>query len=148
MATRGSYRPKPADEIRRNMSAIRSGGNQAEVALRKEVHRMGLRFRVYPRHVFGRPDFVFPGKRVAVFVDGDFWHGRVLIEQGMDALRERHRDRAYWVDKMIKRVQRDELVTKTLEESGWLVLRFWESEVRADVGRLAGVIRDAVVGRP
>jgi DNA mismatch endonuclease, patch repair protein len=115
------------------MSAIRSSGNAVEVSLRKEVHRLGLRYRVYPKNVFGRPDFVFPAGKVAVFVDGDFWHGRILIEQGLEALRERHRGRRYWIDKMTRRVERDELVTRTLEEGGWLVLRFWESDVDADV---------------
>jgi DNA mismatch endonuclease, patch repair protein len=115
------------------MSAIRSSGNAVEVMLRKEVHRIGLRYRVYPKNVFGRPDFVFPTGKVAVFVDGDFWHGRVLIEQGLEALRERHRGSTYWIEKTIRRVERDELVTRTLEEAGWLVLRFWESDVKADV---------------
>jgi len=115
------------------MSAIRSTGNAVEVALRSAIHRLGLRFRVYPGEIFGRPDFVFPSRRIAVFVDGDFWHGRVLVENGVDALRQRHRNNPYWIDKMLKRVHRDELVTRTLEESGWLVLRFWESDVKKDL---------------
>lgn len=126
------------------MAAIRSVGNKTEARLRKSVHRLGLRYRKYPRNLPGRPDFVFPSARVAVFVDGDFWHGRILIERGLEALRERVRNRPYWVSKLRARVARDRLVTRELERNGWLVLRFWESDVRDDIDSAVDQIRIAV----
>jgi DNA mismatch endonuclease (patch repair protein) len=133
------YRPKPRDEIARNMSAIRSADNKTEAALRKALHRMGLRYRKYAADLPGRPDIVFPTERVAVFVDGDYWHGRVLREQGMDALRARIKtpQKEYWLNKFQRRVARDDYVTGALEAEGWTVLRFWEGDIKKDVAPAA-----------
>src|SRR6202023_2421361 len=81
------YRPKSAEEIRRNMSAIRSTDNRTERLLRSALHRRGLRFRKYVSDVPGRPEIVFRREHVAVFVDGDYWHCRVLQERGLSAFR-------------------------------------------------------------
>src|SRR5215212_10158138 len=100
MPARKVYRPKPQAEIHRNMSAIRARENRAEVALRKALHAMGLRYRKYRRDLPGCPDFVFPREKIAVFVDGDYWHGRELVERGRTAfirsLRMPNRD--YWIE--------------------------------------------------
>lgn len=126
-------RRKSDTEIARNMSAIRSTENQTEVALRSALHRAGLRFRKYATDLPGKPDIVFRGSKVAVFVDGDFWHARVLRESGMRALRRRveGRNREYWLSKFQRRVARDDEVNASLRREGWRVLRFWESELKA-----------------
>lgn len=143
------YRPKPRDEVARNMSAIRSGENKTEVALRKALHRLGLRYRKYAANLPGRPDIVFPTERVAVFVDGDYWHGRLLREQGLDALRERIKtpQKDYWLGKFQRRVARDDYVTATLEAAGWTVLRFWEGDIKKDVTPAAEAVAETVRGR-
>lgn len=129
------YKPKSAEEIRRNMSAIRSTGGKTEVALRSMLHRRGLRFRKNYAKLPGRPDIVFIRARVAVFIDGDYWHARVLRERGPAALEESMKtaNRAYWIEKFTKRVERDDDVTATLEDDGWTVVRLWESEVRTNL---------------
>lgn len=93
-----------------------------------------MRFRKYAADLPGNPDIVFCSARVAVFVDGDFWHARILREEGLSALRKRlPKDRqAYWIEKFRRRVQRDDEVTALLGREGWKVLRFWESELKAD----------------
>ena len=143
------YRPKSPDEIQRNMSAIRSTGGKTEVALRSILHRRGLRFRKNYTKLIGKPDVVFPGARVAVFIDGDYWHARVLREKGPEALYARIKtaNQDYWIDKFTKRVKRDDEVTATLEEDGWTVLRFWESDVRGGLEGAADVIEKSVVDR-
>jgi DNA mismatch endonuclease, patch repair protein len=83
-----AYRPKPKDEIARNMSAIRSSGNRTETAPRRELHRRGLRCKKYAAHLPGRPDIVIPTERIAVFVDGAYWHCRILQEKGPESVRE------------------------------------------------------------
>lgn len=130
-----TYRPKPRDEIARNMAAIRSTENKVESALRSHLHAMGLRYRKYAKELPGRPDFVFTRERVAIFVDGDYWHARILLEQGIAALEARLRtpNKSYWLKKFSARVKRDQAVTRALEESGWLVLRLWESDVKKDI---------------
>lgn len=145
-----SYRPKPRDEITRNMSAIRSTGNRTEVALRQALHALGLRYRKYRRDLPGRPDIVFPIERIAVFVDGDYWHGRILVEQGLAAVEKRiarlaEPSREYGRDKFTSRVARDRDVSAALRRDGWLVLRFWESDVKKELGptalRIAAAVR-------
>ena len=144
------YNPKPRDQIRRNMSAIRSTGGQTEVALRSILHRRGLRFRKNDPRLSGKPDIVFPGARVAVFVDGDYWHARVLRESGPEALERRMKtgNRAYWIEKFTKRIDRDDEVTATLEQEGWTVLRLWESEVRVDLEGAADRVEALLSGAP
>lgn len=124
------------------MSAIRSTGGKTEVALRSILHRRGLRFRKNDSRLLGKPDIVFPGARVAVFIDGDYWHARVLREQGSGALYTRIKtaNRDYWIEKFTKRVKRDDEVTAALEKDGWTVLRFWESDVRADLKGTAELV--------
>lgn len=144
-----AYTPKSSDEIHRNMSAIRSTGGKTEVALRSILHRRGFRFRKnYPK-LLGRPDIVFTRARVAVFIDGDYWHARILRERGTEALKVQLKtpNRAYWIEKFTKRVTRDNDVTATLQAEGWIVLRLWESDVRIDLNRAADLISRTVTQR-
>lgn len=141
--------PKSRDEIRRNMSAIRSRDNRTEMALRRCLHSFGLRYRLHPTTILGKPDIVFVRERVAVFVDGDYWHARLLREQGLDALTRRLRNdgKDYWIKKFSRRVVRDDEVTASLSYQGWLVLRFWEGDIRRDVIPTARAIESAVKRR-
>ena len=128
------------------MSAIRSTGGKTEVALRSILHRRGLRFRKNYAKLIGKPDIVFPGARVAVFIDGDYWHARVLREQGPKALQDQMKtaNRGYWINKFTKRVDRDDEVTVALEQDGWTVVRIWETDARADLEGAADLIEVAV----
>lgn len=144
-----AYQPKTPEEIYRNLSAVRSTGGKLEVALRSILHRRGLRFRKNDPRVLGKPDIVFAGPRVAVFVDGDFWHARVLREKGLDQLKAglKTANRAYWIDKFTKRVVRDDYVSDTLRKEGWTVIRLWESDALKDIEAAADLIEAAVRGR-
>lgn len=118
------------------MGAIRSTENKTERLLRSALHKRGLRFRKYDRRLPGHPDIVFPGARVVVFVDGDYWHGRVLQEQGLMALKRSIRKRAshsYWLAKFQRNFARDREATAGLRNAGWHVLRLWESDVKRDI---------------
>jgi DNA mismatch endonuclease (patch repair protein) len=121
------------------MSAVKARGNKAEAALRRELWRRGYRYRLYHAKLIGRPDIVFVSARVAVFVDGDFWHGRGMIDNGEEAFRATMRTarQDWWVAKLKRNIARDTEVNQTLEESGWRVVRLWESDVKADVHRAA-----------
>jgi DNA mismatch endonuclease, patch repair protein len=143
------YRPKPADEVRRNMSAIRSRDNRTELALRKALFAAGLRFRLHRRDLSGNPDIVFVGARVAVFVDGDFWHARSLREKGIEAVRRAIRTptQSYWLAKFARRVVRDDEVSEALRKEGWRVMRFWESDVKRDLQKTVRAVVRAVKRR-
>jgi DNA mismatch endonuclease (patch repair protein) len=142
------YRPKSREEIARNMAAIRSKDNRTEAALRKALYAMGFRYRKYLAGIPGRPDIAFSREKVAVFVDGDYWHGRVVRERGVDVLRSYYteKQRAYWIDKLSRNVARDDRVNEELRALGWLVVRFWESDIKKDIGtaalQVASVVRD------
>jgi DNA mismatch endonuclease (patch repair protein) len=106
------------------MAQVKSGGNKStEVRLAAAFRRSKIRGwrRQYP--LFGKPDFTFPKQRVAVFVDGCFWHGHPK-KCRMPAM-----NRIYWVNKIARNMARDKLVTRTLRKKGWKVLRIWESSV-------------------
>lgn len=130
-------RRKDKAEIARNMSAIHSTGNRTETALRKTLHAAGFRYRKYSPHVVGKPDIVFPRERIAVFVDGDYWHGRRLAEEGLEALALYYtpKQRRYWIPKLQRNIARDDAVTSALQRDGWYVIRLWESDVKRDVER-------------
>lgn len=103
------------------MSAIRSENTKPEIVLRKALWAKGLRFRVY----YGKEkiDIAFPSKRLAIFVDGCFWHGCPIHSH----LPKSHKD--YWHPKLKRNIERDKAKNSRLERDGWKVLRFWEHEL-------------------
>jgi DNA mismatch endonuclease (patch repair protein) len=97
------------------------------------MHRLGFRFRLATERLPGRPDFVFVRQRVAVFVDGDFWHGRQWRNRGFDSLVSHLRgirNSAYWIRKIERNIARDRGVNRRLRAAGWRVVRVWESELK------------------
>ena len=147
-----TYRPKTRAEVARNMSAIRSRENRTETALRKALFATGLRYRKYRDDIPGRPDIAFPAEKVAVFVDGDYWHCRLLVDKGRSALQRHLRrlpvtSRTYWLEKFTSRVKRDREITGSLRRDGWIVLRLWESDIKFDLSRAAKRVITAVQKR-
>jgi DNA mismatch endonuclease (patch repair protein) len=138
------YKPRDPKVTSAVMSAVRSKGNKAEVALRKELWRRGYRYRLYDGRLPGRPDLVFRSRKAVVFVDGDFWHGRALIEQGSEALLTAVRTERgeWWLNKITRTVERDRLASERLRSDGWKVLRLWESEVKRDVAAAADRVEE------
>jgi DNA mismatch endonuclease (patch repair protein) len=117
--------PAPSSErVRRVMQGNRNRDTGPEIALRRELHRRGFRFRLHRRIPPARTyaDIVFPRQRVAVFVDGCFWHQCPLH------FRPSTKNSAYWTAKITRNVSRDRLNDQLLKESGWTVVRIWEHE--------------------
>ncbi len=106
----------------RCMSRIRSSDTKPEMIVRRALWRCGLRFRTKTR-LPGRPDIVFPTERVAVFVDGCFWHccPQHQVQPSTNA--------AFWQKKLSGNVERDRRTKQLLIADGWIVLRFWEHDV-------------------
>lgn len=139
--------PKVTSRI---MSAVRSRDTGPELRLRHALHAAGCRFRVDYRAVPGRPDIAFPRHKVAVFVDGDYWHGNVGRARGLSEVAEdmepygRWANADFWSKKITANVERDRRVDKELSERGWAVIRLWESDLAADleagVGRVLKVV--------
>jgi DNA mismatch endonuclease, patch repair protein len=110
------------------MAAIKSKGNIATEMKLAGIFRKNkiVGWRRY-FHLFGNPDFSFPKYRLAVFVDGCFWHGCPKH------FRKPNDNRKYWREKILRNQKRDQFVTKTLRRSGWRVLRIWEHELKCEI---------------
>jgi DNA mismatch endonuclease, patch repair protein len=119
-----------------------SRDTRAELSLRRALHARGLRYRVNVHGIVGNPDIVFAKKRVIVFCDGDFFHGK-----DWPILRRKLVKRAnssYWIEKIAYNRRRDRRVGRVLERAGWRVLRFWASEIDADVQMVARHVEAAI----
>ena len=125
------------------MSRVRSAGNKSTeeklIEILKQSHLTGWR-RKYP--IFGKPDIVFPRNKVAIFVDGCFWHDCPKHGQIPETNRE------FWVRKIDANKKRDRLVNGTIKNKGWKVLRIWECELRGKqvprrkINRLTRIMQD------
>lgn len=111
-------------------------GTKPELALRSAIWRKGYRFRANRRDLPGCPDVVFAGLRLAVFVDGDFWHGNNWIVRKRRLVRGHNPQ--YWISKIEANMARDARLAEQLGLQGWRVIRVWESDIVRD---LKGVIR-------
>lgn len=133
--------PDYAPEVRRRvMQSIKASGGRAEISLRKEAWRLGLRFRKHDRTLPGRPDLAFRGARVAIFVDSRFWHGQVADS-------EIEKMGLYWQGKLRANRARDVRNNSDLTEMGWTVLRFYEDEIEAQCSEIAHQVSAVVKSR-
>jgi DNA mismatch endonuclease, patch repair protein len=110
----------------RNMSRVRSVDTRAELTVRRIAHALGYRFRVHRRDLPGTPDLVFPSRRVALFVNGCFWHRH----EGCRRAATPKTRTAFWEDKFRRTLQRDRRVNAALAVLGWRTEVIWECETR------------------
>jgi DNA mismatch endonuclease, patch repair protein len=117
---------------------VRKTNTNAELLLRRALWQRGLRYRIHAKKLPGTPDIVFYKYRLAIFCDGDFWHGRNWVTR-----RERlakGSNPGYWIPKIESNMARDRLVNHQLREMGWTVLRFWEGDIKTQVNAIADVV--------
>lgn len=123
------------------MARVRGVDTGPEMILRRALWHAGLRYRVRP-NVLGRPDLAFIGCKVAVFVDGCFWHGCEVHYKAPAT------NVAFWSEKIARNKQRDRDVETELGMLGWTVLRYWEHEVEDDLASVVDRIRSAIAKSP
>jgi DNA mismatch endonuclease (patch repair protein) len=121
----------------------RARDTKAEMLLRRQLWKQGLRYRLHDPALPGKPDIIFSKARVVIFCDGDFWHGRNWRSR-KDKLAGGANAR-YWLAKIEANIQRDRKRNRQLRALGWTVLRFWETEILRDVHRVTRAAREAVV---
>lgn len=117
------------EQRRKNMQAIKSKATKAEIALAKALWAKGYRYRKNNKKVYGNPDLTFSQYKLAIFVDGEYFHG-------YNWETEKHRiktNRNFWWKKIEGNMLRDKRVNETLVENGWTVLRFWSQEIRKNL---------------
>lgn len=120
-----------------NMSRIRGRDTKPELILRKALWSDGRRYRLKSK-LPGQPDLVFPGGKVAVFVDGCFWH------QCPEHFQWPKTRAKFWKNKIARNVERDGEITDHLKKLGWTVLRIWEHELRDDLKSVVKRINQAL----
>jgi DNA mismatch endonuclease, patch repair protein len=109
------------------MSRVKSKDTSPEIRVRRLVHSLGFRFRLYRRDLPGSPDLVLPGRRKIIFVHGCFWHRHQGCEKA--SLPRSRLD--YWEQKFARNVERDSAAEAALTDAGWLILKVWECETRS-----------------
>ena len=122
------------------MSRIKSKNTTIEVSLRKALWGSGIRYRKNYRKLPGTPDIAITKYGIAVFCDGDFWHGK-----DWEAKKHKLRNnREYWIEKIERNIRRDCETNKRLNAMGWTVVRFWGSDIRKDVSGCVEDIKEVI----
>ena len=106
------------------MSKIRSKNTQAELIVFRELRKRKIYFQRHYKKVSGSPDIAIPGRKIAIFIDGDFWHGRNFTKT------KKRLPKKYWRNKIRQNMLRDKRNRNLLRKHGWKVLRIWENEIK------------------
>lgn len=134
---------KTPEQIHYNMVRVRNKDSAIELMLRKELWARGLHYRKNVNKIMGHPDIAFKGKKIAVFVDSEFWHGYDWERRKEDF----KTNRDFWIPKIERNMQRDKEVNEALRADGWIVIRFWGKEIKADVAKCADEVVEAYKSR-
>ncbi|WP_420321014.1 very short patch repair endonuclease [Flagellimonas sp.] len=111
------------------MGKIRGKNTKPELAFRKALWAAGYRYRIDYKKLIGKPDIALKKYKTVIFIDGEFWHGHNW-EERKHKIRS---NREFWIPKIERNIQRDQEVNLALEEMGYTVFRFWESEVKKNL---------------
>jgi DNA mismatch endonuclease (patch repair protein) len=124
------------------MSLIKSKNTKPELALRKLVssnlYPLGYRYRIHYKKLRGKPDITFVAQKIAIFVDGTFWHGYDFKN------RKKKLPNEYWLSKIAANIGRDKKTNRELKKSGWRVIRIWEHDLRKNPQKVLALIRQAL----
>ena len=129
------------EQRRKNMQAVKSKGSKIERMLAKELWKRGYRYRKNCTEIFGKPDIVFKSLKIAIFCDSNFWHGK-------DWQIKKHEiksNRDFWYKKIEKNIERDKIVTDELTKQGWLVLRFWGTDIKKETVQCVNKIEEKIL---
>src|ERR1700752_1564872 len=113
------------------MQAIRSKNTKIELILGKALWAKGYRYRKNDKTVLGKPDFVLKKHKIAVFCDSEFWHGK-----DWDIQQKRiSTNKEFWINKIQNNIDRDKRVNKELKTQGWVIMRFWETDIKKNLDK-------------
>lgn len=134
---------KTKEQISYNMQKVRSKDSEIELLLRKALWNKGYRYRKNVKNVFGHPDIAFISKKVAIFIDSEFWHGYDWDNRKHDF--KSHQE--FWIPKIERNIARDKEVTAFLINNGWVVIRFWGREIKNDLQKCICQIEAIINGQ-
>ena len=124
------------EQRRKNMQAIRSTDTSIEIALRTALWHRGIRYRKNYKQLPGKPDIAITKYRIVVFCDSDYWHGYDW-ENRHQRIKS---NRDYWIPKIERNMARDKEITAQLQAMGWIVLRFWEWQIKKRLNECVDIV--------
>lgn len=130
------------DDLKRRwtMSRVKSKNTSIEILLRKALWHLGIRYRVNYKGLPGVPDIVILKYHIAIFCDGEFWHGKDWEVRKPKIKSNRH----YWIPKIERNISRDEKINRILLSMGWIVIRFWGTEIRKNLKFCINEVMDTI----
>lgn len=139
METRDKLTP---EQRRKNMQSIRSKNTKIEVLLRKELWKRGIRYRKNYKELPGHPDIVLTKYRIAIFCDGEFFHGKDW--EVLQPRLKRGKNSDFWISKISRNMERDNEINKKLLFMGWTVIRFWGDEIKKNTAECVRVVEETI----
>jgi DNA mismatch endonuclease (patch repair protein) len=130
------------EQRRKNMKHIRSKDTNIEIQLRKALWHKGYRYRKNCNDIPGKPDIVLTKYKIAIFCDGEFFHGKDW--EILKARLEKSNNGEYWINKILRNQKRDDEVNKRLLSEGWTVIRFWGNDIKKHVDECVKAMEETV----
>lgn len=130
------------EQRRKNMQNIRGKDTKIEVILRKALWDKGYRYRKNYKAIPGRPDIALTKYKIAIFCDGEFFHGKDW--EVLKPRLEKSNNSEFWIKKISRNLERDDEINKKLLFMGWTVIRFWGNEITKNTDECVRVIEEAI----
>lgn len=130
------------EQRRMNMQHIHSNDTEIELLLRKALWKRGYRYRKNYKELPGKPDIALTKYKIAIFCDGDFFHGKYW--EDLKLRLENSNNSEFWIKKISRNIERDEEINKQLMFMGWTVIRFWGKEIKKNTDECIRVIEEVI----
>ena len=130
------------EQRRKNMQRIRSKDSEIEILLRRALWKKGYRYRKNYKELPGKPDIVLTKYKIAIFCDGEFFHGKDW--EVLKPRLEKSNNSKFWIGKISRNRERDDIINKQLLFMGWTVIRFWGNDIKKHLDECVQVIDETV----
>ena len=130
------------EQRHKNMQHIRSNNTKIEVLLRQALWRKGYRYRKNYKELPGKPDIVLTKYKIAIFCDGEFFHGKDW--EVLKPRLEKSNNSEFWINKISRNREHDDEVNKKLVYMGWTVIRFWRNDIKKNTEECVRVIEETI----
>jgi len=128
------------EQRRKNMSSIKSSDTSIEILFRKALWREGIRYRKNVKKLPGCPDIAITKHKIALFCDGEFWHGKNWADKKQTI----KTNRDFWIAKIERTIARDNINDRKLENMGWVVLRFWGNDIKKRLEDCVNEVKETI----
>mgnify|MGYP002349400974 FL=1 len=122
------------------MRKIKAKNTTPEIIFRKALWKEGIRYRIENKKIIGNPDIAIKKYKIAIFIDGEFWHGFNWQEKKTKI----KSNREYWIKKIERNIERDKKNNQLLINQNWVVQRFWEHEIKKDLNKCIEIVKDTI----